>query len=126
MYAPAFVSILVGLALIILAEAIVARAFAAELGNPHSSPDNMVAIEDIAVSVLGIFLLSTAVADSAYYLHVFLTNRQTANQLSYIDLAYGFGARFLIGLALTVGSRQIAVFYRRIITLRPMKNELGP
>jgi hypothetical protein len=122
---PAIASIIAGLVLVAYAEKIVSRAFGSKLENELGGSAYLLALEEVAVITLGIYIIAMAISDSAYYLYLSLLNTKDARsaipQPRDIGVAYVFATRFLVGIVLLLGSRGLVILRHRLTQYRPMK-----
>jgi hypothetical protein len=131
--APVSLSLLAGLAMFWWAGPLVDRTIVRSASPISSEGLDLRAFEEIALTVLGFYIVTAGVAEAVYYwakwgFYDDVVSAQGTSpipipRVEFAGLLAGL-ARLLIGILLIAGSRGFTTFKRRVLALRPMKGTL--
>jgi hypothetical protein len=132
-FAPPSISLLAGFVMYLWAGPIVDRTlFDVSLGTSIAS-EEFRALEEIAVTLLGFFVLIDGLGEGAYYLGRWFLYNDIAGARSAERLGIGpteLGGimasvtRIVLGVLLVLLSRGVVTFRRKLLVLRPMHSDL--
>jgi hypothetical protein len=131
LFVPSLISLTAGVALVLGAETIVARAYGRITDEPGGTSGNAQAIEETAILLVGVYIIVTSVSDLGFYLFNFYLAHFQSPQIRHLDaeanqpspaILFAYATRILLAVGLIVGSKNLAKLHRRIAVHRPMKD----